>query len=366
MKRIAALVIMLVIITGVMAFAEENIKVFTYESALEAAVKNSIQPALDELNIKSKESALEQAKEDAIEGFIGGTSQEVVERTFIREVAPMEAEVAVEVARREKIDHEKQLKADVYQEMMRYLLARDSVELKKERISLLEVKYGINLIQFEKGLIAETEITNEKLELSVEDLDLTKMETSLKSDILNIKHRLHIDLSDENQIAFDNKLQKVGTHYVMDFFNLEKAIEKAVAENTEVYAGQKALEAAQKRMEITQKYLKPGNDFYDKKLYELEAAEKELYDKKVSLEVSIRNAYNDLLTASDTLELANKKLDLENNRLAELQVKFDAGMVSRKDMIDTEINVVSRKQEVLQAVCDFNIKNDALRNLLGD
>jgi hypothetical protein len=35
-------------------------------------------------------------------------------------------------------------------------------------------------------------------------------------------------------------------------------------------------------------------------------------------------------------------------------------------MIDTEINVVTRKQEVLQAICDFNIKNDILRNLIGE
>jgi outer membrane protein TolC len=366
MKRIAVLVLLLVFVTGVMVYAEEAITIFTYESALETAVKNSIQPALDDYNIKSKESALKDAKDEAIKGFIGGTHQEVVERTIIKEVAPFEAETALEVARRQKSDHERQLKADVYQEMMRVLLAQDNVALKREKLALIEEKFRIDTIQFQEGLISEADITNEELALSVEKLDLVKMETTLKSNILDIKKRLHVDLSDENQIEFDYELQKVATHYVLDFFDIDKSIEKALLEDTEVYSRQKAVEAARMKFQITQEYIKPGLDYYDKKAYELEAAQKALYDAKTELEVSIRNAHSDLLTALDSLELANKRLDLENSRLAALKVKHNAGIISRRDMIDTEINVVTRKQEVLQAICDFNIKNDILRNLIGE
>lgn len=366
MKRILFLVLVLVLATGLMAFAEEGLTIFTYEAALEAAVKNSIQPALDDYNIKAKESALEDARDEAIKGFIGGTPQEVVERKIIKEVAPFEAQTAVEVARRQKVDHEKQMRADVYQEMMRVLLAQENVTLKKEQLALVERKYAIDKIQFHEGLLAESTIVDEELALAVEKLELQKMETAMKSDILNMKQKMHIDLEDQNQIGFDFSLQKLGTHYVMDVFNVDRAIEKAVAENTDVYEKEKALEAAQKKLEITKQHLKPGHDFYDQKVYEQEAADKALYDAKTNLEVSIRNAHNDLFTALEALELANKKLDLEKSRLDTLMVKLNSGMISRRDMIDTEINVVARKQEVLQAVCDFNIKSDILKNLLGD
>lgn len=366
MKRITILVILLIFVTGVLAFAEEAITVFTYQSALETAVKNSIQPSLDDYNIKARESALKQAQDEAIKGFIGGTSQEVVEKLIKKEVAPLEAEAALEIARREKVDHEHQIKADVYQEMMRVLLARENVELKKEKLALEEEKLKIDKLQYQEGLIAEADITNEELALSVEKLELVKMETELKSGILDVKQRLHVDLSDENQIEFDYALDQVGTHYILGFFNLNKAVDKAVSENTGVYGKQKELEHAQKKLEIAGRYLKPGNDFYDRKEYEVEAAQKALYDAQTNLEVSIRKAYNDLLTSYDTLELAKKKLDLENSRLATLKVKLNAGIISRRDMIDTEINVASRKLEVHQAICDFNVKNDILRNLLGD
>ncbi|MBP7175715.1 MAG: TolC family protein [Thermoclostridium sp.] len=367
MKRVLFFVLLLVFSCSVLVFAEETITRFTYESALETAVQNSIQPSLDDSNIRAKESALEKAKEDARDkGFIGGTLQQIVENSILREVTPLEAETAIETARRQKADNERVIKAEVYQEMMRVLLARDSVTLKEQKLELAEEKLKIDKIQYQEGLIAEADIINEDLAISVDKLDLVKAQTQLKSNILDIKQRLHVDLGDENQIAFDYKLDKVGTHYVLGFFNLNNAIDKAIAADTSVYSKEKAIEYAQMKLDLTAERLKPGNDYYDKKVYEVEAAQKALYDAKTNLEVSIRNAHNDLLTALDALELANKKLDLENSRLNTLKTKLNAGVISRRDMIDTEINVVSRKQEVLQAICDFNVKNDVLRDLLGD
>lgn len=364
MKRFIILTICFVLVTGVFAFAEESIIRFTYESALETAVENSIQPELDDYNIKAMESALKEAKEEAIKGFYGGTPQEVVERKIIKQVAPFEAEVNLEVAVKQKADNIKQIKADVYQEMMRVLLAEESIDIKKKRIELLEERYQIDLMRFKEGLISEAEITDEELALSVERLELKNMETALASDILNIKQRLHVDLSDENQIKFDYKLQKIGTPYVIDSFNVDKAVLMAMEENTSVYQKQKALEAAEMKLEITKQHLKPGHDYYDRKVYELEKAKKELYDVKTNLEVSIRNAHNELMTALDALELAYRREELENSRLETLKIKYNAGVINRRDMIDSELNLLAKKQATIEAICDFNIKNDRLRNLI--
>lgn len=364
MKRFIILTLCFILVAGIPAFAEENVTKFTYESALETAVENSIQPELDDYNIKSLESALEKAKEEAIKGFIGGTPQEVAERKIIKQVAPFEAEVNLEVAKRQKADNIKQIKADVYQEMMRVLLAEESIEIKKQRIELLEEKYRIDLKRFGEGLISEADITDEELVLSVEKLELKNMETALASDILNIKKKLHVDLSDDNKIEFDYKLEKIGTHYVIDIFNIDEAILKAKETNTTVYQKAKALEAAEMKLEITKQHLKPGHDFYDQKVYELEKAKKELYDAETDLEVSIRNAYNELMTAADALELAYKREDLENRRLQALKIKYNAGVISRRDMIDNELALLAKKQATLEAICDFNIKTDILKNLI--
>ena len=98
MKRVLFLVIVLILITTIMAYAENEIIKYNYETVIETAIKNSIQPELDDYHISAMESALEDARLEAKKGFIGGTPQEVVERTIIKQVVPIEAEVNLEIA----------------------------------------------------------------------------------------------------------------------------------------------------------------------------------------------------------------------------------------------------------------------------
>ena len=113
MKRFIILTILFVFITSVFAFAEEGIAIFTYNSALETAVENSNQPALDDFNIKAMESALQDAKDEAILGYYGGTPQQVAERKIVKEVVPFEAEINLEIAKKQKDDNIHQMKSDV-------------------------------------------------------------------------------------------------------------------------------------------------------------------------------------------------------------------------------------------------------------
>lgn len=366
MKRFVFIIAIFMIVTGVFSYAEESITRYNYESALKAAVENSIQPALDDFNIKAKESALEEAKKEAVKGFIGGTSQEIVERRIIKEVAPLEAEAALEVAKRQKLDNENKFRAEIYEEMLKYILAKNRVENKKERIALIREKYIIDSMQYSEGLISKAEIEDSEINLSIEKLELVKLETELESNILDAKQKLHVDLSDDTVIDFEYELNKIGSQYVISSFNLEKAIEKAINNNTGIYQKQRALDIAQMKFDIAKEYLKPGNDYYDQKEYELESAKKSLYDAKTNIEISIRNAHNDLLTSLDALELAQRRMELEESRLKTLKTKKDAGIISRRDLIDTEIALLGRRLTVKEAILNFNINHDRLRNLIGD
>lgn len=366
MKRCVFLIAIFMLVTGVLSYAGENITKYDYESALKAAVENSIQPALDDYNIKAKESALEEARKEAMKGFIGGTYQEVVEKRIVKEVAPLEAEAALEIAKRQKLDNENKFRAEVYEEMLRFIMAKKRVENKKERIALIREKYIIDSMQYHEGLVSKADIEDAEINLSIENLELVKLETELESNILNAKQKLHVDLSDETKIDFEYDLNRIGSQYVISSFNLEKAIEKAILSSTAIYQKQRAVDIAQMKFDITREYLKPGNDYHDQKEFELESAKMSLYDAKTNLEVQIRNAYNDLLTSQDALELAQRRLELEESRLETLKTKKSAGILSRRDLIDSEIAVLGRKLAVQEAILNFNINHDRLRNLLGD
>ena len=59
-----------------------------------------------------------------------------------------------------------------------------------------------------------------------------------------------------------------------------------------------------------------------------------------------------------------KRLELEENRLSTLLTKYDAGIISRREIIESEVKVLAQRQAVLDAILDFNLKNEALRNFI--
>ena len=65
--------------------------------------------------------------------------------------------------------------------------------------------------------------------------------------------------------------------------------------------------------------------------------------------VSIRNAHNDLLTALDAVELAYKRRP-GKSRLDTLKIKFDAGCYKSQGYNDTELNLLSQQQAILDGV----------------
>ena len=44
--------------------------------------------------------------------------------------------------------------------------------------------------------------------------------------------------------------------------------------------------------------------------------------------------------------------------------KYNAGMISRREIIESEVKVLAQRQAFLDAILDFNLKNEALRYLI--
>ena len=59
-----------------------------------------------------------------------------------------------------------------------------------------------------------------------------------------------------------------------------------------------------------------------------------------------------------------KETELEESRLSTLLTKYNAGMISRREIIESEVKVLAQRQAFLDAILDFNLKNEALRYLI--
>ncbi|GAE89834.1 TolC family protein [Acetivibrio straminisolvens] len=329
-KRILGLVLtapLIFTITTVLAVGENL--VFNIEGFQKYAVENSRQVNIDDLEIKTKESALEDAKEDAQFLSSAGTKSERLKNDIKKEVSPLEAESNLEYAKRAKQKNIDNLKLDVYKAALDRLLIEKELNLQKEKLDILSEKYSMAEARHREGKITENDLNDVKYALDTKKIDVQKVEKNLKTAELELKRLLNLELDDK-----DLKVEEELTLSKWKSINLEKVIKDAIEKNIDIYKKAEDLKAKEKTMELTEKYYTEGNSTYNENKTSLELARVELEDAKTSLEVQIRNKYNDLLTAKDNVELASKWQDIQKKKLENEELKFEKGLISKEELLN--------------------------------
>lgn len=350
-KRIMSLVLtapLLFAITTVLA-AGENI-VFNIQGFQKYAVENSRQVTLDDLEIKTMESALEDAKKDAEFQQSPSSNLEMLNNGIKKEVSPLEAEANLEYAKRAKQENIESLKLDVYKAALDKLLIEKELNLEKAKLDILNEKYSMAEARYREGRITENDLNDVKYAVDTKKIDVQRVEKSLKTSDLELKRLLSLELDDETiKIEEELKLSK------WKGINLETVIKDAIEANIEIYKKTEDLKAKEKTMEITEKYYGDGNSTYNGDKSSLELARIELEDAKISLEVEIRNKYNDLLTSKDNVELASKWQDIQKKKLKNVELKFENGLVSKEALLNEKEKYLDAEYQTFTAIHDFNI-----------
>ncbi|HOM01480.1 MAG TPA: TolC family protein [Acetivibrio sp.] len=350
-KRVLALVLtapLLFAITTVLAVGENLI--FNIEGFQKYAVENSKQVTLDDLEIKTKESALLDAKEDAEFLYPASTKSERYNNDIKKDVTPLEAEANLEYAKRAKQKNIDNLKLDVYKAALNRLLIEKELDMQKAKLDILNEKYSMAEVRYREGKITENDLNDIKYSLDTKKIDVQKVEKSLKTAEMELKRLLSLELDDKD-LKIDEKLTLAKWKSI----KLEKVINDAIEKNIDIYKKSENLKVKEKIMEITEKYYTDSNSIYNENKTNLELARIELEDAKINLEVEIRNKYNNLLSAKDNVELASKWEDIQKKKLQNLELKLENGLVSRQELLSQQEKYLDAQYQTFAAIYDFNV-----------
>lgn len=302
------------------------------------------------MEIKTKESALEDAKEDAEFLAPAGTKSERYNNDIKKEVSPLEAEANLEYAKRVKEKNIDDLKLDVYKAALDKLLVEKELDTEKAKLDILSEKYSMAEARYKEGKITENDLNDAKYALDAKKIDVQRVEKSLKTAELELKRLLSLELDDKD-LKVDEKLTLAKWKDV----NLEKVIKDAIEKNIDIYKKAEDLKAKEKIMEITERYYTDSNSIYNENKTNLELAKVELEDAKINLEVEIRNKYNDLLTAKDNVELASKWENIQKKKLENVELKFKNGLVSKEEVLSQKEKYLDAQYQMFSAIRDFNV-----------
>lgn len=363
MKRLVNIFVIFIIITSISCnvIAEnKSIKQMSIDEAIEQALNNNRQIAIDDLNIKAKELAVKQARTNA--DMTGDTygAERVLESRINKEVRITEAETALEIARRSKQDNIRQLKLDTYIAFQNILLKQKEIEIEQQRLAIVKER----VVMTESKLKAKT-ITKEDLDAAQYDLYSKTLDIErLSKDLEN----LDMQLKDYLNLPFESDLLTLeGTISIEPIQNIN--INKVVADNidssTDVYTAKGKYEAGKRVMELTAEVFKEGDEVYNNNKADYEIVLRGYETTKRNREVSIRNTYNDVLNKKANIDLASKFDSLMLKRFESATTRYNVGQINKETYLAAKDKCLEAELNKIKVICEFNKQKAKFDSMVG-
>jgi hypothetical protein len=337
-------------ILNTQVFAVDESSQLSIEKAQIIAVENSKQLQIDDYNIKSGESVLRDAKDAVGKWRAYSTLIEVLNNEIRDQVAPLEAESNIEVERKVKLKDINNIKLDTYKQITDFLLLQKQLEKENQMLSILQKKYDISNSQFSIGKITESDFYDIQYNLENKKVDIENLNRDINSKEINIKSLLNMPFDDTVLIFSDElKAVEIGT------IDISALVLNAIANDGSIYKSIQDVKYKDMILSLTEEHYKEGESTYDTNRVALESAKLSLENLEARLETNIRNKYNDLLNAKDSVDLADKYLLLQEKKLKNALIKFDKGILSKSNVLQQqELNIDAQYQK-FAAIHAFNI-----------
>jgi len=366
-KKLKALILTVTMALSITTvWAVGNDMFLNIEKFQDMALKNTRQSKIDELQIESKKNALEEAEKDAKFLSPSTTRNQKYDNEIQKKVDPFKAKADLEYIKREKDINEENLKREVYETALDILIQEKEVELETEKLKILEEKLKMIKTRYDEGKITDNDLYNAEFAVSSKTIDLNKAQKNLEILKLELKRLLNVELDDspikvEDQLVFepmmdiDMDVDMVVLKNVDGVLNIDTIIEKSIEKSLEYYKANKDLEAQEMVMEITKDIYEENHPTYKDNVLALEIAQLNLENIKTSIQVQVRNKYNDLKTAEENVNLAIQWEEIQKKKLEAEELKFEKGMISREQLLNAKEVYIEANYDKFAAIYNHNI-----------
>ncbi|TYQ18062.1 UNVERIFIED_CONTAM: Outer membrane protein [Acetivibrio alkalicellulosi] len=378
-KKLSGLVLVIPIVLTLTTVIAVESDVFNIRKYQTMALENSRQGAIDDLEIKARESALEDAEHDAIFQGSPRTRNERYNSEIKRHVNPLKAKLELEYAKRSKDKNEENLKFNVYKATLDILLKEKELDLESKKLDILNEKYKMNEARHREGKITENDLFDSKFMVDTKIIDVDKVKKDLEALNLELKRLLNLNMDNslikvEDKLVFepikrfniDEEVDLVIVQNIEDRIDLEQIVKQSIENSLEFYKESENLNIQEKIMEITEKVYDKSFVTYNENKLNLEIAKISVEDLRTSIEVNVRNKYNDLLNQEDKVELALLWEEIQKKKLDAEEFKFEKGMISKEELLGAKESYIEAYYQKYVAICGYNIIKAEFQKSVGN
>ncbi|MDQ2086936.1 TolC family protein [Herbivorax sp. ANBcel31] len=338
------------------------------------ALENSRQSTIDDLQIESKESALEDAVDDAKFLTPSRSRSQRYDNQIQSKVDPFRAEVDLEYAKREKEKNEEDLRRKVYKAGLDVLIQEKEIELESEKLDMLEEKYQMAETRHKEGKKTDNDFHDAQFAVSSKKIDLNKAEKNMEALNLELKRLLNVEMDDspidiEDQLVFnpmiglDADIDMVILQNTDEAVDVNTVIEQAMEKSLEFYRASKDVKIQQMIMEISEDIFEEEHPTYKEDVLDLEIAKINLEDTKTNILVQVKNKYNDLITEEENVDLAMHWADVQKEKFEAEKLKFEKGIISREELLNAKEGYIEAIYDKYAAIHSYNVIKDEFEAL---
>ncbi|MBA1334138.1 MAG: hypothetical protein HPY66_1622 [Firmicutes bacterium] len=362
-KSVLALVSLMVVsamfMTGAAADQGEDVRSFTLQQAVDYALENSsaiklADTAVDKANVSLREakSAYNSAdKMSSAERRAMGLSFEAAfENDKLNEgYYKKMAEMGLTLAEKGREQAAEGVKMGVQSAYFDLLFAREKVEIQK---SVLD------------SARRDMDVANRKYELGmVSQMDVLSYEASLETAKLNYAAALRDE--EYKRMSFNRTLGlPLGTaveltdalsHQQPPEVDIEEKVALALENRYEIIAAKGQSDLDKMNFELTASWYPDNTYVHQQAKYQAESSAYKLVSAQQDVELSVRKAYMDMMSAYDSIAVLGKNVETLQKAYDIAKLRYDVGMATNQDVINALNSLNDVKLQQLKAIHGYNL-----------
>ncbi|MGI6331717.1 MAG: TolC family protein [Zhaonellaceae bacterium] len=356
---LVGLLLLLTLIPAVAAPAEDETLSLTLEEAMELALANNNQVELNRLSIEKAKLELEQAKHgakkidfDAIDAMPremrAGLGLDMYQLHLAKYVAPVASQAKLTIAEKQVELSENVLRLEV--EKNYYELLRKKTALDNAQNALLRAQEQLRIAQesYKAGVLAKSDVVGAEVLVASKEAEVVNAQNQFDKAVMNLAQTLGLELDTKIVPATQFSFEPV-------IIDLAKEVEKALEQDISVIGAKEGLKVAEVTFEQARGFYTPNVFMYREAEYGLEEAKVNLKKAQDEVELKVRNAYLDLLSAQKAYETLEKSLEAakENYRVAKL--RFEAGVATRLEMEQAADQLSEQEGSLMEMLYNYNL-----------
>lgn len=242
-----------------------------------------------------------------------------------------------------------QVKYNVEKVYYDLILKEKEIEISKENLNLSKKQYKQEKLKYDLGTISKQKLFRFEMGVLEAQTDYDSLVTYKELQVMSFQNTLGLPFNQQIYLTDTIKYKEYKK------INLIDSIKQALENNI-------GIKTAQESYEISQLTLNAISDRYPDNIYRYMGQEadvaktaKNLEAAKNRVEMGVRSAYLNLLTAEKQIKINVKTIEEAEKALAMAELSFDLGQSTSVEIIQANIKLMNAKKDLSQQICDFNM-----------